>query len=85
MPKLFEDFIRRHLVDTVPRALDLCMSCHKPQCSSSELRSCLPRLTRAARLEAADQAERAASASRTTASRAPGAKGEISPAEATSA
>jgi hypothetical protein len=80
------DFIRRNVVDTVPDAMDMCLSCGKPTCSAAEFATCGPRLARAAELQAgaAGYAASTAPASRTTASSAPGAKGEASPAEATS-
>ena len=80
------DFIRRNVVDTVPDEMDMCLSCGKPTCSAAEFATCRPRLDRAAELQgmAGSYSARTASASRTTASSAPGAKGEASPAEATS-
>jgi hypothetical protein len=80
------NFIRRNVVDTVPDAMDMCLSCGKPACSAAEFATCGPRLAREAELRRAtgDYDASTASASRTTASSAPGAKGEASPAEATS-
>ena len=85
MPKLFQQFLRRHLVDSVPEAMTLCLTCGKPECSGAEFRGCQPRIALAAELAARRQPESAASASRTTASSAPGSKGETSPADLTSA
>ena len=83
------DFIRRNILDTVPDDLDMCLSCGRSACSAQEFAHCAPRLARAAELrrerEAAAYAASTASASLTTASSAPGAKGETSPAERTSA
>ena len=80
------DFIRRNIVDTVPDEMDMCLSCGKPACSAAEFATCRPRLARAAELRAtaAGYDASTASASRTTASSAPGAKGEASLAEVTS-
>lgn len=80
------DFIRRNVIDTVPDAMDMCLSCGKPACSAIEFAACRPRLAREAELRRAaeDYPASAASASRTTVSSAPEAKGEASPAEATS-
>ena len=82
------DFIRRNVVDTVPDEMDMCLSCGRPACSAGEYARCAPRLARAAELRRAaaeGYVASTASASRTTASSAPGAKGEANPAEATSA
>jgi hypothetical protein len=80
------DFIRRNVVDTVPDAMDMCLSCGKPACSAAEYAHCVPRLARAAELgqAAGGYTANTASASLTTASSAPGAKGEASPADRTS-
>lgn len=80
------DFIRRNVIDTVPDGMDMCLSCGRPACSEAEFATCRPRLDRAAELRrsARGYAASTASASRTTASSAPGAKGEVSPADATS-
>ena len=80
------NFIRRNLIDTVPDEMDMCLSCGKPACSAAEYAQCAPRLARAEALRQAAEGYDAStvSASRTTASSAPGAKGEASPAEATS-
>ena len=40
MPNHFRDFLRRHLVDTVPDALDQCLSCGKPDCGPAAFRQC---------------------------------------------
>ena len=78
------DFIRRNVVDTVPNDVDMCLSCGKPACSAADFTACRPRLDRAAELgRAAVYDASTAFASRTTASSAPGAKGDASPAEAT--
>ena len=89
------DFLRRNVIDTVPEAMDMCLNCGRPHCSGAEFDHCAPRLARETELReasetelraarAGDQPASTASASRTTASSAPGAKGEASPAEATS-
>lgn len=84
MVKLFRAFIRKHLIATVPDAMDLCLTCRAAECSAAEYRACRPRVARAEALAAIRQAESTASASRTTASSAPGLKGETSPADSTS-
>jgi hypothetical protein len=85
MSPWLRDFIRRNILDTVPPSMDLCLSCRKAECSAAEFSQCGPRRQRAAALQAEAHAASTASASRTTASSAPGANGETSPAEATSA
>ena len=78
-------FIRRNVVATVPDALDLCLSCGRVRCSAAEVRHCPERQRRAAELAEAAYPASTAFASCTTASSAPDAKGDASPAEATSA
>ncbi|MDN3566944.1 hypothetical protein ACFQY5_06930 [Paeniroseomonas aquatica] len=52
----FQDFVRRHLVETVPEAMDLCLSCKQAQCSPEHFRQCRPRQDRAEELRAAEAA-----------------------------
>jgi hypothetical protein len=85
MSPWLRDFIRRNIPDTVPPSMELCLGCRRAECSAVEFAQCAPRPERAAALRAEAHAASTASASRTTASSAPGAKGETSPAEATSA
>jgi hypothetical protein len=54
MANLFADFIRKHLVDTVPEAMDLCLSCKQAQCGPEGFRHCGPRLARVKELRASD-------------------------------
>jgi hypothetical protein len=87
LPRL-HSFIQRHIVAPVPDAMNLCLSCNQVDCSAEEYDACGPRLARAERLrrerDATVQPPSNASASSTTLRSAPGAKGELSPAEATS-
>ena len=72
-------FIRRNIVDTVPAGLEACLDCGQVRCAGPTFATCPRRLARA------DYRASAASASRTTSSSAPAAKGDASPAEPTSA
>ena len=40
------DFIRRHVVATVPDEMDLCLSCKQPACTAVAFRQCAHRLQR---------------------------------------
>jgi len=53
-------FIRRNIVDTVPDAMEMCLSCGRPACSAVEFAACAPRLARAEALRQEREAEAAA-------------------------
>ena len=53
-------FIRRNIVDTVPDAMEMCLSCGRPACSAVEFAACAPRLARAEALRQEREAEGAA-------------------------
>lgn len=88
LPRL-RSFIQRHIVAPVPDEMNMCLSCNQVDCSAAEYDACTPRLARAERLRREPAATvyiapSSASASSTTLRSAPGTKGELSPAEATS-